>query len=680
MKNNKFLTAILALTLMAGTPLFTGCKNKVQTEVDTTNASIKLSFNALSLCVGDTALLGATISGGNANTYLEYKCADESIATINEYGFIQALKPGTTEIRAIYGSAIAKCSVAVDLKDNVPSIEIKNIADKSIQIDKSTRFEFKPVIKFNNSEYDFDHIYFVSNPEVAEMDGDTFVPKANGVVYVTIEGKFFSTQAVSTTIEIIVKDNVVIYMADEKGIERNDIYLYSVGQIDDESFTTSFAPSKFGVLLNGEEIQNPNLTIDFVNDNNVVAFNPTTYEINSTTSIGTAQYVVTYVDEASNSYVKTFDVYNNKSVFTYKGDVIETDSVGSLLPVDDIFADFSSKTIIKATSIDGETEYQVKDGKVIGLPVIRDNVTGDVEDGTYIVYNDTVGFKVKLRTYTKIVKEASDLDFFNLTSLTDKLDGYYVLNNNINGGGYEVMAHTRTMGNAYNYYPSIGLLGVFDGRGHTIENISLGEGGLFGNIGNGGTVKNLAIKDVDFRRESGRDDTPVLACYLNGAVLENVYISNDYISANYNAGLVANNIMASCSFKHCYFELQIADADMSKIVTKNYGVFGSLCGERNGLSTNFSATFYNVVVNSNIPLIHSETNTRDNATGETIKFICDVENHPFVIENDFIEYILVSDITRYYTNDEMKNSGNNFENFNRDYWHVDSGMLCWGQN
>ncbi len=676
-KMNKLFVSVLALTLASSSMLLTGCnKENSQGNVDEAT-SITLTNNSLSMCVGDTFLIGATLSGGNNDTELVYSSTDESVATVNENGFIKALKPGTAEIKAVYGKSIARCKINVELKDNVPTIELKNIADKSIQIDMSTSFEVEPIIKFNNDYYEFEPTFKVSDPAIAEMNGNLFVPKSNGVVYLTVEGSFFSINAISATIEIVIKDNVIIYMKDANGVETNDIYLYSVGQIDEEVFLTEFVPSEFGVVINGTKVESPSLTIDFVNDDNAVSYDSVTHKITSTSIVGSAKYIVTYNNE-DNTVVKTFDIYNNKSVFTYKGETIETDAVGCLLPTDVIFKDFSNKTITKATSVDGETEYEVKDGKILGLPVVRDFVNNDVESNQYIVYNDTVGFKVTLKTYSKIVKTVEDLEYFNLKSLNDKFDGYYVVANDIDGlqgdKYYQLSANTRTMGNAYNYYPSIGLLGVFDGRGHTIQNISLGEGGLFGNIGNGGTIKNIGIQNIQFRRETGKDDTPVLACYLNGAILENVYIGNDYISANYNAGLVANNVMSNCNFRNCYFDLQIAD--MSKIVSKNYGVFGSMCGERKNLSISFKETYKNVVVNSNIPLIHSESNTKEN--GEFVKFICDVQGHPFDL-GDFNECLLVSDITRYYSNDEMASSGNNFERFDANYWSISGGILRWGK-
>ena len=128
---NKLFVSVLALTLASSSMLLTGCnKENSQGNVDEAT-SITLTNNSLSMCVGDTFLIGATLSGGNNDTELVYSSTDESVATVNENGFIKALKPGTAEIKAVYGKSIARCKINVELKDNVPTIELKNIADKT---------------------------------------------------------------------------------------------------------------------------------------------------------------------------------------------------------------------------------------------------------------------------------------------------------------------------------------------------------------------------------------------------------------------------------------------------------------------------------------------------------------------------------------------------------------------
>ncbi len=676
------LVTFLALGAVGSATLLTACGTKVETTRLDETASVKLTINNLSLVVGETIKLGASLSGGKAEDKLIYKCLDDSIVTINEYGFVEAKKPGSTEIRAIYGKAMDKCFVEVGLKDNVPTVQIKNVKEKSIKIDLSTRIALEPVIYFNNDLYDFIPTYTISNTDIAEMDGNTFVPKANGVTYLTISGAFFDMQAVSSTIEVTIADNVVIYMKAADGTERNNVYLYSYASYNEEYFDTEFTPASFGVSCNGDDISNPSISIEISNEDNAVIFDPVTYKVSSTSTVGVAQYVVTYTDASSNSYVKTFDIYNNKSVFKYNGGIIETDQFGVGIPSAEIFKDFSNKTIVKATSLDGEKEYKVEDGKVVGLPIVKDIITNDILSSKYILYNDTVGFEVDLKTYTKVIATPEDLNFFNMVTPLDKFDGYYILANDINGyvnsNYFQVKAHARTMGASYNNYGASGLVGTFDGRGHTISGISIGEGGLFGNIGNGAVLKNLKITNVDIRTVAGADDTPVLTCYINGGTLENVCIENDYIKAGYNAGLVCTNFMNNCTFRSCYFDLQISSTSVIK--SANYGVLGSMCGQKSLLRDGFVGVFSNVVINSNIPLVLSSTNSLEKIGNESVPapFLVDCPNHPFNIPEGFTEFILNSDITRYYTDNEMANSGNNFSKFDREYWHVTNGMLVWG--
>ena len=53
---------------------------------------------------------------------VELSSEDESIATVNKFGLIEAITEGTTNIVAKYGDVTAKCAVTVAFDDSMHTI------------------------------------------------------------------------------------------------------------------------------------------------------------------------------------------------------------------------------------------------------------------------------------------------------------------------------------------------------------------------------------------------------------------------------------------------------------------------------------------------------------------------------------------------------------------------------
>lgn len=131
---------------------------------------------------------------------------------------------------------------------------------------------------------------------------------------------------------------------------------------------------------------------------------------------------------------------------------------------------------------------------------------------TIIVVGDEIK-KLEATFITKAIKNASDFSAFNVATN----DGYYVLANDIDFKDY-----TLTISDTNNFK------GTFDGRGHKIINLTVGTGGLFGNIqGNSASakaeLKNFAVIDFKFNVEGS-------SRYMLGKVIKNTSIQNVYVS------------------------------------------------------------------------------------------------------------------------------------------------------
>ncbi|MBQ9482403.1 MAG: hypothetical protein IJU84_09575, partial [Clostridia bacterium] len=102
-------------------------------------------------------------------------------------------------------------------------------------------------------------------------------------------------------------------------------------------------------------------------------------------------------------------------------------------------------------------------------------------------------------------------------------DGYFVLGNNIDLTGKEmarIMSPTGWSvtidGNSMKY----GLIGTFDGRGYTLYGGTYKAGGIFGWVGEGATVKNVAV--VNAMLAGGM--CGVFGTNIRTATIENVLI------------------------------------------------------------------------------------------------------------------------------------------------------------
>ncbi len=112
--------------------------------------SVTLNSSSVTLSVGKTATVTATISPSNANHKSAYWWSeDESIATVDSNGKITAVAEGTTTIIAMAGMQTAQCEVTV-VAESVVDVSLSGTANSYIVSQKGA-YKFKAV-KGNSSE------------------------------------------------------------------------------------------------------------------------------------------------------------------------------------------------------------------------------------------------------------------------------------------------------------------------------------------------------------------------------------------------------------------------------------------------------------------------------------------------------------------------------------------------
>lgn len=177
------------------------------------------------------------------------------------------------------------------------------------------------------------------------------------------------------------------------------------------------------------------------------------------------------------------------------------------------------------------------------------NLSFDLANGEVIKYageyKGTVTFNISVETgyYTKI-NTAEQLEAFCERVNNGETNLDIKLMNDIDLGGSEENQWTP-IGNSYTPFN-----GVFDGNGHTISGLYINKPeennrGLFGYVGSGSTIKNLAVDGS----VTGYQNIGGIAGFNEG-IVENCNFAGDVSGNGYAGGIAGRNI--SGTIKGCY--------------------------------------------------------------------------------------------------------------------------------
>lgn len=308
------------------------------------------------------------------------------------------------------------------------------------------------------------------------------------------------------------------------------------------------------------------------------------------------------------------------------------------------------------------------------------------EDYPVTLYNEESGtaFVRDFKYVSKVIDEANDLAIFKIVNTFDGsagivesglFDGYYVLGKDIDAAGY---THANSGVNLYQAsnrwfttqgLGNCGLKGTFDGNGHTISNLALGQFGLFGLI-NGGTVKNVAI---EISSMSG-GYTAGLCWFALDAVIENVHLEVAVLPGNSGRAALAASILQS-EVNNVLIEVRDVLWPAGVEEYCNYGSFISM--NVNTVADVEPNTFTNVYI------ISAFKATASRRTGEAVVYI-DGENRD--CENTYTgikRYDTIADMiaNRNYLGEEPL-SPNDYSSFTEcGCWHLsEDGIPVFGAN
>ena len=644
---------IFVLTIF--TLVFVGCQK--ETTEEKPKESIVITSEVVELVIGEEFVVNATYQGF-ATGDIVYTIEDESVAIVDMDGLIQAVSLGETKLTATKGGVTDEVVVKVGLGELLPSLKFENSNSKEITIAINDFFDLSCLVTFGDANYKDASINYSCSNDVVKVENGILKPQKTGEVIVTATATWrnYSGDTLIKEIKVCVENNVELFVNDNMIVPQEEVVLYTYPEVSGKQYQTQteFLPKAFE---NGNQIQ---AEVEIVSGDGVIEYNAVD-GIVSSKKYGKAVIRVYCTSANAVVYEKFYNVVVKASIGDYK-EVIDFSTLDGTLPLGKIFGD-ENAVIVEAYDENGA--YEVKDNKILGV-----SSSVSLVEKTITVCTEQYGYNITIIPYTKILTKASDFEIFKIentfangsaTVNSGLFDGYYILGNDIDAGGYIHQNGVTGIDSASNRwfatqgFEDCGLTGVFDGNGYTVSNLQINRHGIFGII-NGGTVKNVAFDKVTL---SGANCT-TLCWYGLDAKIENVYINIKELPN------VWGRTAISASFSQSVINNMILKID-SVLGNLDAGAYGSFT------SSNCNAEFENTLPNlfTNVYIISNAQATITN------KVIIDGENRD--CEN------IYSGIKRYDSVEDMKLNKNylgsetlqknDFTSFETSgYWKTDSGI------
>ncbi len=561
----------------------------------------KISFysQSLDLTVGDitqNSAYGYKVVDGQT---LVYQSADPSIATVDSAGVVEAIHEGTTKIIASYGATTAECPVTVSyLPGEIPSISTNFAENSTFNVTKDNTYKFEPKIIYRGRVYtDATFSYEIEDTNVVELtDNGTVLAKANGQSQITIKASWrafnsIDNPSLSTSVLVKVVDDVVISI---EGLTTDFVNVYTVSEFAGQTFANSvdFVPS---VSVNGVAQSASNVKVSVANSDFA------TYENGKIVgkAYGSTAINVEY-GEGADKVVKQYalnvlrpQVKFNKTVnyFSSKKGTLrdENNSFAEINLAQFIYGTTTDKVITDAT-ING-SELVVEENKVIGITGSSDstyNVTVSVGTATEI-------YDVDMVVYGVYLYDLEDIDVFIRSHADREMDCYVELARDLDAKGITLREHYLDNPNS-KFLPTIskaytqakGFMGTFDGKGHTISNLTTGKYGLMC-VAYEATVKNVAFENVNIKGGGFFAENVMFTNF------ENVYVkvaNMDFFPSGSN--VIARFVVRGGFFKNVYVNAE----NVAREADVLHGAFAAIEKGKTGVVV---PSFENCFILSDLP-------------------------------------------------------------------------------
>ncbi len=624
----KFLSLFLSCVMCCTAMALTGCSDD---NGDSSSSStsvgapveeyLELRSSNEILTLGDKIELTASYNEIDGET-LTFSSSDPSVVSVDNHGFVEALKVGTATVTARYGTKQATCEVEVGLSGNVPTLAFDNNMRDEITLMKSSAYDFGAHVRFNGKTFtDAEIEYYVADESIATVvDGKLETKQKAGSTQVSVVATWRGQTVHTKTVKVNVVAETTVLL---NGGTLTAVDVYTVENHEDKTYSTSQTISSVFVSYDGAEVQDYELSIM---DEGIATIEKvgSEWKIQSVKA-GKTNLIVSFADKEVAFDVQVLRPVHETDI-TVDYSLAETqyfdEASQTMKPVTELIEGFAD---IVSYEFDGK-ESKLKNG-VLSLPTD--------ENCTVNLYGETVGYQVTVRAYTMILDELKDFEKIYAGQTAKDIEGSFILVK-------DIIEPTSVLSMPAGMVPNH-FAGTFDGRGHvlsfTLEHTHPHKFGLFGQCLKGATIKNLALSNVTQDGTAGSNPAGII-CYEGSdgqdsapiSTLENIYVDVQFSKAGESNLVFMHNAMWKIDIKNVIIHAPIVpEAD-------TYGSFAR--GEV------FATTDSYVISTAPLYVTVKETNFK---------------KVPVL----------------YASYEEMKSAGNDYSSFSTKYWDTTNGYPVW---
>lgn len=650
--SRKMLLFAMTFIIVAGTAFYGACTANSLSIVLPATGSITINSSSINLILGDTQILYAEYSEEEWVQF-NWKSSNEKVVTVDEYGVVSAVGLGTAEVSASYGEAIGVCIITVGTGNFAPSLRATHGYGHKINAFQNQSYDLSYVIDFNGKTFtDGEISYVLRGDDIAKIENGVLTLTGKGTVTVDVSCTWqgMNYPSLKDSLEVECTDNVELFV---NGGMLNSVYLYTIDNFDGKTYCTE-EDFNVQVFENGEEKQDFTVSVADGGEDMISITN------DKITALSYGQTFVEIIYETENeSYVKNVPVTVERPVAPYSTKIEQfsaADGYGDL-DLDTVFGEDRVVNAMQTTEPLTVSYTDLGELRILGVMTSPLGLTVT----QIAVYTEKYGYIFELEGYTKIIRSAEDLKYFNFG--TDiEWAGYYVLANDIDASAYTHVHNGTGMYNEYAFRATAkgGLSGTFDGQGYVISGITFSSGGLFQNITRTGKVKNVAFIGVKF---TDADVVSVLASNMQcgtaneeAAMLQNIYIQADSMPTGANSALIcAWQMGAYVRFQSCVIECEESSMVANAFKTLENNVQGTL-----NISAQYMKDVYFIT-----PTTLVFTNGK-----------ADAQNREAEAAQTGAQKFYPS-IYRYDTKADWLVSSHDYSAFDTDFWSIASGVPVW---
>ena len=532
----KIVSLLLSCTICFAMVMATGCKDApITSDSAQTVERLELEAENYVLTLGDTAQLSVSYNEIDGKIP-SWSSSSPDVVSVDENGWIEALKVGSAIVTVQYGTKKASCTVEVGLSDNVPMLAFVNNMRDEITLMKSSTYDFSAYVQFNGKTfYDGVMEYFVADEAIAMVqDGKLTTKNLAGSTQVSVLATWRGQTVHAKTIKVNVISESTVLLNNGR---LNSVDLYTVAEHAGKEYATSQTISSVFVSEDGVQIEDYTLSIL---DEGIASIEKSGEKwIVSSKKAGKTSLIIAYADKEF-----AFDVYVNRPVLELKQTVDYSKTDGKYL-------DMVSKTLKPISELveGGENltsyellgkEYKIKNG-VLDLPVGKSSMV--------ILYNENVGYSMTMCVYTTIIDELKDFEAIYAGDVETDITGAYML-------AKDIIEPQTILSMPSGKVPN-NFAGTFDGKGHVLS-FTLRHGeykfGLFGQYLKGATIKNLALNNITKSGTGGKNPSGII-CYeafqnASECTLENIYVDLKFMEAGASNLAFMGNVMQRVVLKN----------------------------------------------------------------------------------------------------------------------------------